>query len=312
MASKINKISWESMSNGLISKLGFQTHFHKILFDFYQFIERKDIKGKTRSLRKILRTLIEDNDEDKLNTYRIIVDMIPFAESFEQNILPKTYTHTENKKIIDCCKHMIEIGEKYYENIFDNMTSKLDQSRIQFFLHKFTELINAVCKEAEETAYKDYIEGVQNSDVHVDGYTIDLISNRFNRDIYFIDATNRLPYRNGSTSTNIKNRQSMIVMWTGGVHYEIVGRLLPGNKIVREFDPEDPLIKRIRTFIMNPEKIPNTYPNLIPYLPKEIRDNIGILMSTEEIYNTIDKDYEASDNEDDDEIDDSSETEESE
>ena len=311
MAGKIDKDKWESMSNGLISRLGFQEHVHKLFIDFYQFIERKDTKGKTRILRKVLRNIeLDNNDEDLLEAYRIIVDMLPFTECFEKNILPQTYSKTEDKLLFECTELMVRIGEEYYEKIFLNIDEKLDQKRINFFIDKLSKLIKSVCKESDNIAYKEYIESVQNSALDVDGYTIDLISTKFNRDIYFIDAKNRLPYRNGSTTHNIKHRKSMIVMWTGGVHYEIVGRLLPGNRVAREFDPEDPLIKRIRTYLLHPEKIPLTYPNLIPYLPKEIRDQIGIDMSTQEVSQNIDKDYEMSDNEDDDEVD-SSDIEES-
>ena len=90
-----------------------------------------------------------------------------------------------------------------------------------------------------------------------------------------------MPYRD-TNSKNILKRKSIIIMWTGGCHYEIVGRLLSGNRIQREFDFNDSLIKRIYTYLSKPEKIPDTYPNLIPYLPKDLRKKLKIDVSDSE------------------------------
>ena len=51
----------------------------------------------------------------------------------------------------------------------------------------------------------------------------------------------------------------------------IIGRLLPGNRIQREYPPDDELINRIRTFLMKPESIDELYPELSEFLPKHYR-----------------------------------------
>ena len=71
-------------------------------------------------------------------------------------------------------------------------------------------------------------------------------------------------------------------MWTGGCHYEIVGKLLAGNRIQREFDFKDSLIKIIHTYLYKPEKISDLYPNLIPYLPKDVRKKLKLDISDSE------------------------------
>ena len=57
-----------------------------------------------------------------------------------------------------------------------------------------------------------------------------------------------MPYRTADTE-NIKGRKSLIVMWIGGVHYEIVGRLLPGNRVQREFNSDDFRIEDVTDLI---------------------------------------------------------------
>jgi hypothetical protein len=84
-------------------------------------------------------------------------------------------------------------------------------------------------------------------------------------------------------------------MWTGGCHYEIVGRLLPGNRIQREFDFKDSLIKRIYTYLCKPEKIADAYPNLIPYLPKDLRKKLKIDVSDSEEDRRSDRSHRSND-----------------
>ena len=50
---------------------------------------------------------------------------------------------------------------------------------------------------------------------------------------------------------------------------KILGRLLPGNKIQREFDFNDHLVKKINMFLNEPKKIKHHYPELNDFLPKK-------------------------------------------
>ena len=126
---------------------------------------------------------------------------------------------------------------------------QLNDQKAAYIEKKMNDLLYIVLKESKDAAYRSYIKGLERVSADVDSYTIEFISNRFNRDVYFLDATTRLPYNTCPTSSNLKGRKSMIVLWVGGNHYEIVGRLLPGNRIQREFPADDELINRIRTFM---------------------------------------------------------------
>ena len=106
-----------------------------------------------------------------------------------------------------------------------------------------------------------------NTGSHIDSSLIGFLSDFFDRDLYFIYADKRMPYR-GMGNENIKGRKSLIILWVGNCHYEIIGELLPKNKILRDFEPDHPIIKKINTYLYFPEKIRLEYPDLIPYLPK--------------------------------------------
>ena len=50
--------------------------------------------------------------------------------------------------------------------------------------------------------------------------------------------------------------------------YETIGLLLPENKIQREFESDNYLIKKFKTFLFEPDKIVTTYPELLHYVNK--------------------------------------------
>ena len=76
------------------------------------------------------------------------------------------------------------------------------------------------------------------------------VSDTFNIDIYLIRDRTRKPYKSGTDcSTRFKNRKSILVLWVGNAHYEVIGRLEKGNKVTRIFDSTDPFIEKINSMV---------------------------------------------------------------
>ena len=71
------------------------------MLNFYRFI-KNDNNFRGKSAKKIVKTLIGE-DQEKLELYELLTELIPFDEGFEQNILPKSYHKCENE-MIDMCK----------------------------------------------------------------------------------------------------------------------------------------------------------------------------------------------------------------
>jgi len=295
MARKMDKIKWESLSEGLISKISFQENVQDILTDIYNYI-LNDTQPSIQQTKNIINKLINSSQDTK-DIYKVIFQLLPLTNTFEHNILPKVYEKYNNKSLEENKDGIVTESILHLNKILNNL-GELNDKQVDFYNDKLEVFLHELIQEAENSAYKSYIKQLENSSVDVDEYTIGLISNKFNRDIYFIDASTRMPYRNASFK-NIKNRKSILVMWTGGCHYEIVGRLLPGNKIERDFKSDDRLIECIKTYLCNPEKIPGLYPNLIPYLPKNIRKKLNIRKKPEPVfkYGTNDGKYVDSDEE---------------
>ena len=133
LARKVDKQRWESLSQGLIAKIPFQELVNSTLSDFYKFIKKseKGRKGNTRAVRQVIRNVIKNVEKD-INIYKLITDMIPFKEGFEQTILPNTYEKCNESGLEECKQTLIQYSVKYYKKIFDKLDGKLEQTKIKF------------------------------------------------------------------------------------------------------------------------------------------------------------------------------------
>lgn len=262
LSGKIDKKSWETMGDGNIAKIPFQENILEILTSFYNFLKNQKNHIRGRNTRRIYKNLI-GSDKEKLEVYQIIYEIIPLT-TFEKFILPKAYKNTTNfsnySQVINA-----EIDSYISKNgILNGVNSK----QTKFIISAISNLINLLCKEAYDSAFKNYVKGLENIGAYADNYTINFIADRFDRDIYFLDSNTRVPYNKCDTTDTLKGRKSIIIIWINKDHYEIVGRLLPGNRVQREFDSDDPLIQKLKMFLLEPEKIQKYYPELKDYIPK--------------------------------------------
>jgi hypothetical protein len=263
LAGKIDRESWEEMDGGLIAKIPFQENISDIILNCYRFLT-DDQKARGASTYRVIKRLVKD-DEAILESYKLITTLIPY-KTFENNILQSVYTKSEKQKISDLSDEII-FEVNYY------LKTKKDILKENFvFLSDITnKFIDAVLQEAEDEAFKNYVEGSNNLTDSINTYTVNIVSKRFNRDIYFLDGKHRLPYNNSSSTDHIKGRKSIVLIWLGGDKYEVVGRLLPGNSIQRDFDHDDIIIEKLYTFLVEPEKIEEKFYNLVQYLPEDYK-----------------------------------------
>ena len=269
MAGKVNPQSWEEMGGGVISKVPFQENAREILDNFYRFVQSNG-KNKVhgRSSRRVIKKLV--NDGELSEVYNLLTELVPF-NILTSTCLPRGYDRSQDDRIDQTSLTVCDEVVKHLRSLKE--IKQLNDQKAAYIEKKMNDLLYIVLKESKDAAYRSYIKGLERVSAAVDSYTIEFISDRFNRDVYFLDATTRLPYNTCPTSSNLKGRKSMIVLWVGGNHYEIVGRLLPGNRIQREFPADDELINRIRTFMTKPETIKDLYPDLVEYLPSSYRSD---------------------------------------
>ena len=267
MAGKVNPQSWEEMGGGVISKVPYQENVREILQNFYLFVQsecKSNVRG--RSSRRVMKKLV--NGEKISDVYKLLTELVPF-NVLASTCLPRGYNRTQDERIDQTSLAVCDEVVKHLRSLKE--IKQLNDQKAMYIEQKMIDLLSVVLKESKDAAYRSYIKGLERVSEDVDSYTIEFISDRFNRDVYFLDATTRLPYNTCPTTSNIKGRKSMVVLWVGGNHYEIVGRLLPGNRIQREFSTDDELINRVRTFMTKPEAIKDLYPDLVEYLPRSYR-----------------------------------------
>ena len=255
---KITKVDWENMSNGLVAVISYQENFLLLLSTFYIIVKNYD-KFKNKIKNTYINNIIHKLSINKLLLpYTYITNHIPI-DIFEKKILPESYKKTENKPILHIKLEIVnqtliylnEVGVKDYED-------------------DLREMLLVISDQAENLSYDNYINKISDKSSFMDTTNIELLSNKFDRDIYFIDGNTRIPYR-GLGEENIRNRKSLIIIWVNKVHYEIGGVLLHNNKIQRDFDPTHPLILKIKTFLYNPWLVSEKYPDLKKYLAKEYK-----------------------------------------
>jgi len=256
ISEKLNRKQWEDASASLPVKITFQENINKILADVYRSVE-KNKKCKTEEGTTVIKSC-EKNKE----VYKIMTELVSL-DTFSDEILSKAYDECSEEPIEKCKEIITNTSNEFIQGILNGLGRGIERERKRYCLEKMNMLIEKILSEAENKSYKNYSSNLKKS-LSVDSFAVGLLADRFKRDIYFFDSKTRMPYMMGET----KNRKSLIVMWHGGEHYEIVGKLLPGHRVQREFSVDDHLIKRISTFLYHPERVPEQYPNLISYLPK--------------------------------------------
>lgn len=263
IASKFNEENWENINDGILSKITFQEKVIKNFNDVYLYFSKNKIKHKRT--KEILKTILDKYDYDNNNIITELVNL----EMLESNILPKSYDESENLKIEETIELVIKNSVDYLlkRPEFKN----LEEEKTDFLIKVLIDMFISILRSSKDDAFNEYVEKMRNPNEDVDTYTLSEISDKFNRDIYFINGNTKLPYNNFSTTSTLKKRKSIIIIWVGGNHYEIIGRLLPDNIVQREFKPTDVLIDKMYTFLIDPKEINKKYPELEAYIPKEHR-----------------------------------------
>lgn len=163
-------------------------------------------------------------------------------------------------KKVEFVDEFFKILMKYVKKTRELSTVKPEKAK--YIIHNAGKMFTVIINETLNIAFKKYIPPIG-----LDESSIELVSNHFNRDIYFIDAKNRMPYSSTYFIDSLKGRKSIIILRIHNTHYEIIGRLKSGNIIQREFDSSDILIQKLSTFIKNPENVARKYKDLIEFLP---------------------------------------------
>ena len=251
LASNLSESEWEKIDNGILSRKSFQENVELILSDVYKYVK----SPVSSSSNKYLNDLVKNNTILlNMEIYKLLVPTIPielFTDS-DKGILIKSYNKycglSENK--LELYKDIIiqntyVLLEKEFKKI------DLDDDKIEYYLDKFIFLIRYILILANKSAFESFRKKLSDYSVAISPNMFKLLSDKFERDLYFINSRTCLPF-NYSNNIEYKDRTSNIVLVFSN-HYEILGKVID-NKIYRNFTYDDPIIKLIKSYLSNPRK----------------------------------------------------------
>jgi hypothetical protein len=269
ISSKMNKKKWHNLSDGVIANVSFQEGLSVLLDDVENYFIT-DRVCKTNLGNTVVRRLINTDlleTEKKKDLCTLLFRLFPKKDLIKEVLGPTYDINTERylpsvKKTI-LHNSMIAFRKKIREK------TESSRKRNDFSVN-YKAMLSFIIDSCANHAFKKYTDNIEDTTVSVDSYTITLLSDTYNRDIYFIDAKTRMPYPL-LNRRHIKGRKSIVLLWVNDNHYEVIGRQNKKN-ITWEFECSDPLIDTIYNFLFFPEKL-LLNPVLLPYLPKELLES---------------------------------------
>jgi hypothetical protein len=231
---------------------------YSYLFKTYQFDDKK-----SNVIKKIVGT-----DEKQFKLSKLIAELIPLQEGFNETIICYSCLNNENKKISIMLDEVINQTHTYINNTKE--LKSVSREEAEYVCRSAVLFITSIVKEAEIKTLQEYKTFSEDMTNDSNNSIINILAKHFKRDIYFLNK-NRIPCNNLNATDNLNNRKSIVVLCMENNHYEIVGKLLPENRIQREFDVTDPIIKKMYTFLTQPEKVNELFPELVDYLPNEYK-----------------------------------------
>lgn len=265
LAKNLDIEEWKSINNGMVSLISFQEIFSEVFLSVYNSISSKE-NTKKRYIRDIINIIIV-NDEIR-NIYEVIFSVIKLEDL--DNIISEVYQKNQDiDTIIDSIPKNIET---FITNKFEG---RMNEERVTYFSSKIKYMMEIIVIYSVKQSFNNYCKELEDHEVYLDQTHIEILSDKFGFDIYFLDANTRMPYLTGVSKDNYKKRNSVFILWVGECHYEIIGRIIKGsNKLDRKFDSNDPFVVMMYNLYVNPKKFAIKYPNLVCFLPKELRENV--------------------------------------
>jgi hypothetical protein len=255
ISSSITREEWANLSDGTIAMVAFQEKVLETINILYKYFQTGKSKNMSKTSDNVIFALTKTHTKEQIiDIYKIIIEIVSI-NVFEKHIIPRAHKSViKNKGKID----------EYQDEIIKQLKLFMDQSKVFSELERrksdkikklLIRLVNEILFASESEVYNLYKKDVQTSSEYIDLSSINLYSDYFNRDIYFLDANTRLPYNVMYSSENIKNRTSIILLWINECHFELIGRIHRNStKIQNEFSPNDGLIKKIKNYLSNPKK----------------------------------------------------------
>ena len=218
-----------------------------LLSEFYNNVVNSE---KINDENKIIKKLLD------IDVYKLIFDLIPFESKFK-------------KLFIESLKNSNNLSQ-YKNNILDEINTCLDSldvlkhvdiKKSEYIKKISVKIINHIIEQSEHNVIKNNMKKF-NLDI-LNSYSINFISEYFDRNIYFIHPKTRLPYNKFDYDYS-ENKKCILLLSYNNDKYENVGKLLERNSIQREFNSDDIIIEEIQKIFKTLNKSPTRSPVVSP------------------------------------------------
>lgn len=199
----------------------------------------------------------------------LIIELISYKDFCNEIILKSLVKFKDNNFELFC--------KEIYNSILNYVTNieKLKKSNInkkKKFVYEVQNLIRHIINYIYNIEINEYFSKYEDDNVNNNDYYLQMICKKLKRNIFIIDQKTRMPYKILENHKLIYNKNIIVLKLIDS--FEIIGKLLEKNKIQRDFNNNNLIIKKIKNFIYQPENIRYNFPELIEFLPKKYKRNI--------------------------------------
>ena len=243
---KIQKIKddvYEQIKNGDVKKniTSFLTNVKENIINFNLYINSTHYSYASETNSALNESLLNNGNIEQINLFKLLYEIIT-VDNFK-----KILRNTEQKWGRDCCitsykkilfKEMLRFLS--YQDYFDD----LDSAKTDFLTKKLVLLLNTIV----DLSFSNITKKSNFITSEIESSKINILSQYFDCNIIFIDSEDRIPYI--IDNQNISDKKKYILVFSfDHKHFEIIGKLLPDDRIQRTFMPYEEIIKKTNFYL---------------------------------------------------------------
>jgi len=243
---KIKEEVYEQIKNGDVNKNNITSFLNSVKdniinFNLYLNSTHYTTEYSSETNKTLSELLLGNGNIDQINLFKLLYEIIT-VDSFK-----KILRNTEQKWGRDFCivsykkivfKEILRFLS--YQDYFDD----LDKTKADFLTKKLVLMVNTIV----DLSFSNITKKSNFITSDIDATKINILSKYFDCNIIFIDSEDRIPYI--IDKQDISDQKKYILVFAfEQKHFEIVGKLLPDDRIQRNFMPYEDILKKVNFYL---------------------------------------------------------------
>lgn len=238
--SKIFNFAWLDSSITVVVHEPVKDNMSVFLSEFYDYIQESK-KPEDKHTKSIITEVARDSK--KKTEYGLLCDIFPLTSLL--STLEKAWESVREIPVEKVSRDLSQYFSDALSSILEPL-SGIDEKHQNFFHNHLSNLLISVLNQAIQVVHKKFLKSLATTAVRVDQFLVEIISDKINRDLYFIDAETKSASTIYENHKFWKKRKGIILLYFKNNTFEVVGKLLKENKIQRQFEHSDPILTSIR------------------------------------------------------------------